>query len=335
MAQKDTERKLLPGIVLCGYERGGTTLIAEVFRANGYKSGFECGVLMCDCPANFLNYKPYIDMLADGWGIEPHEIAGICNGTFEDFYERLISLAFPDSNKINKFFDKTPIYMSKLGQVLNRTDFIDKACVIHRDPRSVFVSWAKRVGKGRDIERTVRKHLNNFCARYLNYFIGCAAHINNPSVLFIPFEEFCLREDFYYQAIGLFSEGRAFEPRTERSQFENVTGTGMDHDKVFEFEKYLSKKTQNDILESTRLASIFFANAEDRIKYGDYWSEMKTKTECLLKNFDILDAYATEVNGIYFEPMTYLILYPDVLNAKVNPINHFRDYGVLEKRRAS
>lgn len=326
------ESKKLPNILLCGYERGGTTLLSDIFRSNGYESGFECGVLMCDSPSEFSNYQPYMDMLSNWWGISEDEASALCRGDFKEFYTKLIQLSFPSVNDRTKFFDKTPIYMSKLGKALNQTDFINKACVIHRDPRSIFVSWAKRVGKGAKIETTVLENLQTFCKRYLNYFIGCIAHINNPNVMFIPFEDLCLREDFYYKAIGMFSDGYPFSPRASESRFNNVSGKSMDLNKIFEFDKYLSSKTQKKILDATKLASMFFASSIEQVSYGEYWQEKKAKISSILQNYEIVSS-SSIVDDIYFEPITYLLLYPDVLKAKVNPIAHFKNHGILEKRR--
>ena len=53
----------LPEIILCGYERGGTKMLSELFRSNNYESGFECGVLMCKQPYDFVNYRPYFNII--------------------------------------------------------------------------------------------------------------------------------------------------------------------------------------------------------------------------------------------------------------------------------
>ena len=323
----------LPSIVLCGYERGGTTLLSEVFRNNGYESGFECGVLMCDAPKAFLKYKPYVDMLSDklSWGIDPCEIPTICSGSFEDFYDQLISRSNPIIKESNKFFDKTPIYLSKLGRVLNRTAFINKACVIHRDPRAIFSSWAKRVVTKKSIEEAVLRHLENYCDRYVDYFLGCAAHFNNPNVLFVSFEDLCVREDFYYQKIGLFAESREFSPRGKSSRFVNVEGTGIDSSKATEFERYLSQEVQYKILEKTQLASPFFATEYERSRFGDCWDKTHSKVQKALLHQEIAEI-SYMVNGVYFEPLTYLLRYPDVLSAKVNPITHYEKCGINEGR---
>lgn len=45
--------------LLCGYERGGTALLSGIFRANGFDSGFECGVLLADQPKDMSALQPY------------------------------------------------------------------------------------------------------------------------------------------------------------------------------------------------------------------------------------------------------------------------------------
>ena len=57
-----------------------------------------------------------------------------------------------------KFFDKTPIYMSELGKCLHKAPFMKKAIVIHRDPRAVFLSMAKRMSPGIPVNEAIEKN---------------------------------------------------------------------------------------------------------------------------------------------------------------------------------
>ena len=330
---KSSVKLKLPSIVLCGYERGGTTVLSDIFRNNGYESGFECGVLMCDTPRDFLKYKPYVDMLMPGWGINSCELEAICCSDFKNFYDQLISKSNSTIREANKFFDKTPIYMSKLGRVLNRTGFINKACIIHRDPRAVFSSWAKRhePNAKETIEQRVLKNLDNFCKRYIHYFMGCAAHFNNPNVFFVPFEDLCDRQEFYYKQIGLFADSEEFSPLGKKSRFSNVDGTGIDSSKAVEFEQHLSEDLQIAILEKTRIASPFFGSKEARDRFGDYWDEIHLNIQEVLTNFDI-NKISYMVNERYFEPSTYLLRHADVLSARVDPIEHYQNFGINEDR---
>ncbi|MBD3756405.1 MAG: sulfotransferase [Gammaproteobacteria bacterium] len=316
--------------ILAGYERGGTTLLSEVFRANGFESGFECGVLLGQRPADFPEIAPYWDMLLPGWRIDKAVRRKAIKGDFEHFYDTLCSAAFPDFT--GPFFDKTPKYMESLGTVLHRAPSLKGAVVIHRDPRAVFVSQAKRLSPDLSVSSAVEKNFDNLVRRYLSYFIGSIAHLTDPRVLFVPFEDFVTREESWLKFIGLFAGGASFTKRKTRARYINVSSQKMDHSKTNEFDRILPIELQKKILHSTQLASLFFAGPMERTEYGDLWQEVSSNAEALLSRFE-LPAYGHKVDGEYFEPLTYLIRYPDVLKAKVNPVEHYRRHGRSERRK--
>ena len=326
----DSLKQKLPKIILCGYERGGTTLLSEIFRNNGYQSGFECGVLLAQSPCEFKEVRPFYERILNDWQISKHQLEYAINGNFEHFYDSLISNS-PLTQTATKFFDKTPKYMECLGNCLIKTDFIEKAVVIHRDPRSVFCSWAKRESKNESLESVIDEHFENWVARYISYFLGCISHIHNKNVMFLPFEELVSRELTTLQTLGYFCEGKAFLPRTLDPQFGNVTSKNADLKTLDEYEFLLSKHIQNKILDATRFASLFFANVSERVRYGDMWEDTYTQANQLISdlewnNFDVF------VDGVYFEPLTYLLRYQDVLKAKESPVEHFSAYGHHEGR---
>jgi len=323
----------LPELILCGYERGGTTLLSELFRVNGYCSGFECGILMCRKPVHFPSYQPYSDMLAPGWGLDSLSLDSICSRSFEYFYSQLIAKAFPVQNDC-KFFDKTPIYMKSLGSCMSRTKFIDKACVIHRDPRSVLVSWSKRQKGKQSVEEYILQNIDHYCQRYLSYFIGSIAHANNPNVLFVAFEDLVGQEESCANIIGLFARNKPFKTIKTNPSFNNVIGGGMKSSKLNEYKNFLSQDTEEKILDKTKLASIFFSKDVTNKAYMQYWVDVHLNITSILENFDIKNI-SYRVRGEYFEPFTYLLANKDVLEAKINPIDHFREYGFFEGRCGS
>lgn len=325
----------IPELLLCGYERGGTTLLSDIFRLNGYNSGFECGVLMCETPREFSRYKPYIDILYPGWGLERGKFKYLFKQDFEYFYSSLIEAAFPGAPLTVRYFDKTPIYMSALGSCLNRTSFINKAIVIHRDPRAVFVSMAKRLAKNKLLlEDYIFKNLDYLSNRYLDYFIGSAVHFFNPDVLFVPFEDLCTREDSFFKLLGDFSTGRSFYSKIKPSTFEKAKIQTMDLSKVYEFKKIISSELEDKILEKTKLAAVFFADPHDRVKYLDTFNDTCFKIDKILKR-EGLPKYGHKIEGLYFEPFTYMLRYKDVLDAETNPVTHFQKYGKYEGRNPS
>lgn len=315
--------------ILGGYERGGTTLLSELFRANGFESGFECGVLMVDEPRSMPSLQPYWDLLPEGWDIDDAVRQHAIQGDFQHFYETLCKEAFPEHK--GRFFDKTPKYMETLGRCMSRAPFLKGAVIIHRDPRAVFVSMSKRLSPELPAKEAIEKNFDLLKKRYLSYFIGSIAHVENPQVLFVPFEELVSREDAWLKVLGYFTTGIPFVTRKSNSRFVNVTSEKMDLGKVVEFDRLLPVDLQERILDATQLASPFFASPVERVRYGDLWARTLGLAKERLHAFG-LAPLAVDVEGTYFEPLTYLIRYPDVLNAGVDPVQHFQKNGRLEGR---
>ncbi|GKY88631.1 sulfotransferase [Sinisalibacter aestuarii] len=315
--------------ILTGYEHGGTTLLSELFRANGFESGFEVGVLLGERPSDLRQNTDFWNLLLPGWNISEQIREQAVSGDFQDFYDTICEASFPDHS--GAFFDKTPRYMSALGQCMSRGPFIAKAVVIHRDPRAVFLSQARKLEPDLHVIAAVEKRFDMLRELYVHYFIGSVAHLTNPRVLFVPFEELVSREDTWLKNIGNFATGEPFVKRRGNSRFDNVTSSGMDPGKVVEFDRLLPVALQRRILDGTRLAAPFFAGPVERAQYGDLWQETITAARARLAAFG-LPATGTSVNGTYFEPLTYLIRYPDVLKTGADPVEHFRRHGRREGR---
>ena len=160
--------------------------------------------------------------------------------------------------RLQKFFDKTPKYMECLGNCLIKTDFIEKAVVIHRDPRSVFCSWAKRESKNESLESVINQHFENWVARYISYFLGCISHIHNKNVLFLPFEELVSRELTTLQTLGYFAKVKHFCPGPSIHNLEMLHPKNADLKTLDEYEFLLSKHIQNKILDATTFCQSFF-----------------------------------------------------------------------------
>ncbi|MDX5418626.1 MAG: sulfotransferase [Hymenobacteraceae bacterium] len=315
--------------IIAGYERGGTTLLSDLFRANGFESGFECGVLLGKDPSEMPNFKAYWDMLLDGWSISEETRKKAISGDFKNFYDVLCSNAFP--NFKGSFFDKTPRYMQNLGQCLHRAPFLKGAAIIHRDPRAFFVSATKRLSPKKSISAGIRENFTHLKSHYMSYFFGSIGHIEQANVLFVPFEEIVSREDAWLKTLGYFTIGTPFIKRSGKPRFNNVTSSKMDLGKIIEFDELVPPELQQNILEATRLASPFFAGPIERARYGELWEETFETAKKRLIQFE-LPAVGMDIDGTYFEPLTYLIRYPDILKSGINPAEHFRKAGRREKR---
>ena len=56
--------------LICGLEHSGTTMVSDLLREHpDVDSGFECGVLLCSQPSDFLNYEPFCNHMVVGWGL--------------------------------------------------------------------------------------------------------------------------------------------------------------------------------------------------------------------------------------------------------------------------
>ncbi|MBY6048010.1 sulfotransferase [Vannielia litorea] len=316
-------------LIIGGYERGGTTLLSEIFRANGFESGFECGVLLADQPSEFPLQKRYYQMLRRGWRISEETRTKACQGDFDHFYQTICNAAFPDFT--GRFFDKTPRYMREIGACMHRYRKIKSAVIIHRDPRAVMASISKRMEPGLNPEEAIRKNFSGLVQRYLNYFIGCAAHFDNANVLFVPFEDLVSREEAWRKQLGVFATGHPFSENLTASRFKNVENKGLSLAKVMEFDRLLSGDLQHEILAATRMASVFFADATDRAKHGDEWAETKAEIRSIMAKFELPRSMVLD-DGTYFEPFTYLLRNEGIRKAGRNPLAHYKRHGKKEGR---
>ena len=98
-------------------------MVSDLLREHpDVDSGFECGVLLCSQPSDFLNYEPFCNHMVVGWGITQGEFADACQAqSFEEFYRRLFGYSSLVREKsAQQIFDKTPRYITDLGRVQQR-----------------------------------------------------------------------------------------------------------------------------------------------------------------------------------------------------------------------
>ena len=87
-------------------------MASDLFREHPeVESGFECGVLLCNNPSEFLTFTPFRNHMAVGWGINEEDLIYACQASsFDGFYERLFERSSIIQDKKPKFvFDKTPV----------------------------------------------------------------------------------------------------------------------------------------------------------------------------------------------------------------------------------
>ncbi len=265
--------------IICGFERGGTTLISEILRQHpGLDSGFEGGFLLGEKPSDFLSIQPYCNMLKISWGINHHEMNYICQAeNWLEVYKRLIEKARNIKEKNIQIFDKTPKYMKHLSTVLSRVK--DVPCiVIVRDPRAVLWSQAKRSKyKSKDkIDKWRQKDMIAQCNHYLSYANGWKTAIEDglsSRILLIQYESLCQNpiEETHkiFKFIGCEFDSAYLSLKSKKCQ--NVYDKKVSAKYVNEYKFHFSEEICQEILEKTKAFKAWFweERGEDKIMTSD------------------------------------------------------------------
>ena len=241
--------------IICGFEKSGTTLLNEILRRHpDMDSGFEGGFLLGNSPRDFPTIMPYYDYFKKLWKLTDQDMAYICDtDKWAEAYKRSRERSPVIHNKKTYVFDKTPIYMLHLTEVLEKVPGIP-CVVIVRDPRSVMNSWAKWTGNDLNREQWITKNLKTYSERYLSYADGytkAAKKFENRIVL-IQFENLCIDPEANLTSMFNFL-GLVFRPEyLNFSSKYNVYGNRVSKDYLFPYRDHLSITTCNEILKLTR-----------------------------------------------------------------------------------
>jgi hypothetical protein len=271
--------------IVCGFERGGTTLAAELIRQHPDIDGrFECGFLLVDDMADFAKLEIYPDNLKAGWGLSDEDFAYICaSPSHLVAYKRLVERSnIPD--KTVRIFDKTPRYMQRLKDILFQID-VPCICVV-RDPRALYWSRQKHWDKKRLIlgprwrkiyrflermplpsfirrleraffrwRHTINR-FNLFSGHYVDYSRGWqeANHLFSDRILLVRHEELCtnpkVETQRIYEFLGLeFKEAYLTLPTVPDPY---VNRGGILTDFIYEYRQGLSKRNQRYLLKKTK-----------------------------------------------------------------------------------
>jgi len=273
--------------LVCGFERGGTTLVAELIRQDPEIDGrFECGFLLVDDLADFASLDVYVRNIKAGWGLSQESLEYILQAPSHiAAYQRLIERAnLP--NKNIRIYDKTPRYMRHLPEVLSKVD-VPCICVV-RDPRALY--WSQRKHYNHDnlshqeyerpynflmrfkdvpgINWISKKYLEGerekvwmdaFCAYYLRFSNAWkAADEQYPGrILLVKHDQLCTnpKEETQriYDFLGMRFKEEYIDLPTTPDPY--VNRGGIVKDLVYEYQQGLSRKNQKYLLNETRAFS--------------------------------------------------------------------------------
>jgi len=256
MIKLSEENKPLAAIV-CGFPRGGTTLLSEILRTHPkLDSGFEGGFLLVDKISDFLELEPYNKQLKTGWKISEKQLINICEtDDYIEVYRRLVQYSLIIEQKDTWIFDKTPKYMQFLPSVLTKVPNVP-CIVIVRDPRAVIWSWVKRTNLS--VEEWQKKRLENNCAKYMAFVRGYKKAIRQgfgERILLVKYEELCLNKKEeskkIFEFIGMDWE---VEQLSLNKKYPNVYGNDVSDKYLTEYKENFSPEICEKILNLTKPA---------------------------------------------------------------------------------
>ena len=248
--------------IVCGFERGGTTLISEILRQHPtLDSGFECGFLLSDnSPLEFLTspiMRPYREMINDGWRVTDADVKYICESdTWAMVYSRIIERSGNFNKNKSLLFDKTPIYMKYLSSVLEKVPNVP-CIVIVREPLSLFWAWEKRMSKlTENINIPILQRIPTYIQRYSTYINGLKLAMLSgyaDRIYIIKYEKFCM--DIENEATKMFEFlNLDYSPdylKFAAPKFPNVYGNDISTIYIDEYKHHLDDDTCNKIIELT------------------------------------------------------------------------------------
>jgi hypothetical protein len=239
--------------LICGLEHSGTTMVSDLFREHPeIESGFECGVLLCERPRDFLTFKPYCDHMYVGWGIEQEDLKYASNtDSFETFYARLFECSKIVKEKSPSIiFDKTPRYITHLEEVRGKINIPTIAVI--KDPRSLALSDFKRSKKSsKEIDSWYESWKTPKKAYMRSAYEGYLHAWENESCLVIRLEEICFSAAStvrsMFEFVNVPFQHEFLDLRNKR--FSNTSGSSISVNSCMEFMEKIPKNIQNKILE--------------------------------------------------------------------------------------
>ncbi len=230
--------------LICGYERGGTTLLSELIRQHARIDGrFECGFLLGRRPGDYIHMQPYVDNLKTAWRVDDRGLEYICaSDSWMEMYRRLREVSIlPD--KTVSLYDKTPRYMEFLKEVMAKVPV--PCVVIVRDPRAVYHSH-RRHGP---------TQIGPFCGYYINYAraFNQARQAYPSRLLLVRYERLCVNPQQEAERIFDFL-GLEFDPAylSLSRRADEYVSLGINTQAISAYSAQLSPAEQQEILTRTR-----------------------------------------------------------------------------------
>ena len=229
--------------VICGLEKGGTTVLSELIRQSPSVDGrFECGMLLEEDPHKWVG-TVHARGIIDNWGGTPAHLEAIVNQpTFRGRYKVLQDLLGTNL----PLYDKCPVYLKHLNRTLYRANM--PAVVIIRKPWAVYASETKM---------RHRYQVGDFCRKYNIYMEGLMSAMDrHPGRIHVTsLEALChnhLASMDVYAFLGLEWDSSYFNFSAKHS---NVRSGGFDDSVITEWSGIISSSLMEYIEQQTKPAT--------------------------------------------------------------------------------
>ncbi|MEY8879933.1 sulfotransferase [Donghicola sp. XS_ASV15] len=247
--------------LVCGLEHTGTTLVTELFRQIPHlDSGFECGVLLNDSPADFVDTQPFANNMLEGWGITHEQLEACCQAkNHDDFYRLLMQSSSTISDDTTEIFDKTPRYLFDLENVLRRA--VVPAIVTYKDPRAIVYSDYRRASPP-----DFYSWFDTYSAEKISYmqisYMEYLKHLKDQRVISVGLEALTMNARPTMEA--MFSHvGKSFELSyaiIPDVKFDNVRSNVVSADIAFEFRNAFTQEQISRIEKEFSYFDLWFYN---------------------------------------------------------------------------
>ena len=238
--------------IVCGLEHSGTTMVSDLFREHPQvESGFECGVLLCERPKDFLTFEPFCNHMQVGWKINQNDFSYACEASdFISFYQRLFERSgVVKDNNPSTIFDKTPRYITQLVTVQSRLNL--PIIAIIKDPRSLALSDFKRSKQSTEmIDQWYEEWKKSKIAYMRSAYEGYQYAWKDPNCLVVKLEDICFDAKNTVKSMFEFVD---IKFRTEflnlrHKRFNNTSGSSINVNSCMQFMDVLPISLQQKIL---------------------------------------------------------------------------------------
>ncbi len=260
--------------IVIGHPHSGTTAVSDVFRqVPGLFSGFECGLLMHDKPADFFDtearhHRVYYQSLKTSWSLTDDDVHYICDtSSWQEVYLRLRERSTRIKDKSVALFDKTPHYTLYLNKILDRIEDSVKIIFLLKDIRAQYWSYKRRGLLGA---------ASNFLGTFSNEFAEELLRLKNAGRIYLlQYEDACLQSELEFKKVFDFLELDFNDDFLSfNSRYKPEYGKGIESKYILAHKQHLTKEDYQQIRALTEHPLFYYDIDESKFTAEDPYRDM-------------------------------------------------------------